>query len=84
MYGESVSDWNYTKCAKPFASEEEAREYMESKDFAGYILQREVGFTAVCPTYPEGYYPDATKVAEIDNSKAELLAYRRQLPVSCC
>jgi len=57
---------------------------MESKDFAGYILQREAGFTAVCPTYPEGYYPDATKVAEIDNSKAELLAYRRQLPVSCC
>ena len=42
---------------------------MLSKDFAGWILKRENGFAAVCPTYPEGFYPDAVVVAEIENSK---------------
>ena len=84
MYSGAMSEWNYTKCAKPFESEAEAREYMESKDFAGYILRRDNGYTAVCLTYPDGYYPDGVKIAEIDNSKAELLAHRRELPVNCC
>lgn len=79
-----MSEWNYTKCAKPFYSAESAEEYMRSKDFAGYVLQRDNGFTAVCPTYPEGYYPDATKVLEVENSKNELRAERRSLPVNCC
>ena len=67
-----MSEWNYTKCAKPFTSVEEAREYLQEKDFAGWILQREVGFSAVCPTYSEGFYPDATVVEEVNNSKNEM------------
>jgi len=84
MYSGVMSEWNYTKCAKPFESEAEAREFMESKDFAGFILQRAHGYTAVCPTYPDGYYPDGVKIAEVENSKEELFAHRRQLPVNCC
>jgi len=84
MYSGVMSEWNYTKCAKPFESEGEARDFMESKDFAGFILQRAHGYTAVCPTYPDGYYPDGVKIAEVENSKEELFAHRRQLPVNCC
>jgi hypothetical protein len=80
-----MSEWNYTKCAKPFESETDALEYMKSKDLAGYVLKRDLGYTAVCPTYPEGFYPDAVLVSEIDNSKAELAASRKSLPLtSCC
>jgi len=78
-----MSESNYTKCAKPFTSVEEAKQYLQEKDFAGWILQREVGFSAVCPTYPEGFYPDATVVAEVNNSKNEM----GTLPLgsaSCC
>ena len=45
---------------------------MREKDFAGDVLQRLDGYTAVCPTYPEGYSPDAVTVAAIDNSLGEL------------
>jgi hypothetical protein len=39
---------------------------MLSKKLLGSILIREDGtYTAVCPTYPNGYYPDAKKVEEI-------------------
>jgi len=79
-----MSEWNYTKCAKPFESAAEAKAYMEERDFAGYVLQREVGFTAVCPTYPEGYYPDAKKIAEIENSKFELKAASDAASSNCC
>ena len=78
-----MSEWNYTKCAKPFTSVEEAREYLQEKDFAGWILQREVGFSAVCPTYPEGFYPDATVVEEVNNSKNEMGSLPPS-PNSCC
>ena len=62
-----MSDWNYTKCAKPFATQDDAREFMLNKGFAGQILLRDHGgYTAVCPTYPEGYYPDAVSVETID------------------
>lgn len=55
-----MSEWNYTKCAKPFSSQDEARHFMVSRDYAGQILKRADGsYAAVCPTYPEGYYPDA-------------------------
>ena len=80
-----MSEWNYTKCAKPFESEAAAREYMIAKDFAGWILKRDNGYAAVCPTYPDGYYPDAIKVAEIENSKRELGKVTRSLPLqNCC
>lgn len=69
-----MSEWNYTKCSKPFQSVEEARSYMVSKNFEGHILARGGGgYTAVCPTYPEGYYPDATFVEEI-----------KDISASCC
>ena len=62
-----MSEWNYTKCAKPFATQGDAREFMINKGFAGKILLRDHGdYTAVCPTYPEGYYPDAVSVETID------------------
>ena len=62
-----MSEWNYTKCAKPFATQDDAREFMLNKGFAGQILLRDHGgYTAVCPTYPEGYYPDAVSVETID------------------
>jgi len=64
-----MSEWNYTKCAKPFGSQEEARAFMIERNFAGQILLRDNGgYTAVCPTYPEGYYPDAIPVETIDES----------------
>jgi len=80
-----MSEWNYTKCTKPFESEEDALQYMQTKDFAGYVLKRDRGYAAVCPAYPEGFYPDAKVVAEVENSKLELAAERKSLPVqSCC
>jgi hypothetical protein len=85
MYSGAMSEWNYTKCAKPFESEEEALGYLQDKDFAGYVLKRDHGYAAVCPTYPDGYYPDAVVVAEVENSKRELAAEKKSLPVqSCC
>lgn len=64
-----MSEWNYTRCAKPFGSQEEAKQFMIKRHFAGQILLRNNGgFTAVCPTYPEGYYPDAVHVETIDES----------------
>ena len=79
-----MSEWNYTECSKPFASEADAVEYMESKDLAGFILRREDGYSAVCPTYPDGFYSDATLVAEIENSKAELNQARKSTELSNC
>lgn len=84
MYYVFMSDWNYTKCSKPFESEEAAREHMLARDFAGWILKRDTGYAAVCPTYPEGYYPDAVVVAEVENSKKELAKATRGLPLSSC
>ncbi len=85
MYHFLMSEWNYTKCSKPFESEEAAKEHMLARDFAGWILQRENGYVAVCPTYPKGYYPDAVVVAEIENSKRELAKATKGLPiVDCC
>ena len=70
-----MSEWNYTKCAKPFDSIDEAQAFMLQKDFAGNILKRPSGYAAVCPTYPDGYYPDAELVASFENSKGELSAW---------
>jgi len=77
-----MSEFNYTKCSKPFQTQLEAREFMLEKDFKGSILAREDGtFTAVCPTYPDGYYPDAVTVEVIDDNTL------RRLPLAsknCC
>ena len=84
MYAGVMSDWNYTKCAKPFESAEAAESYLIKNDFAGYVLSREIGFAAVCPTYPDGYYPDAEKIREVENSKLELQAAKANSATSCC
>ena len=85
MYSGGMSEWNYTKCSKPFESEQAALDYMREKDFAGLVLRRDEGYAAVCPTYPDGYYPDAVVIAEVENSKAELAAERKSLPIqNCC
>lgn len=80
-----MSEWNYAKCAKPFASQEEAKAFMLEREFAGQILLRENGgYTAVCPTYPEGYYPDAVSVETVSESD---FASNTSLEVSddsCC
>jgi hypothetical protein len=65
-----MSEWNYTKCSTPFATQEEAREFMLQKGYGGHILLRDHGgFTAVCLTYPDGYYPDAIVVESIAEAK---------------
>jgi len=81
-----MSEWNYTKCAKPFSSQDEAREFMVSKGFAGQILKRDNGgFTAVCPTYPEGYYPDAVGVETIEDAALAAPAQEEHLAdAECC
>ena len=84
MYIGIVSEWNYTKCSKPFESQQAALDYLQEKDFAGLILKRTQGFTAVCPTYPDGYYPDAVVVAGVENSKLDLAAERKSLPIQGC
>ena len=81
-----MSEWNYTKCAKPFGSQQEARDFMVSRGFAGQILKRDNGgFTAVCPTYPEGYYPDAVSVETIDEAALAVPSRDEHLADSeCC
>ena len=79
-----MSEWNYTKCAKPFTSVEEAREYMMSRGFEGQILARDNGgYTAVCPTYPEGFYPDAIRVETVTGSAPQALPVI-QPSEACC
>lgn len=84
MYSGGMSEWNYTKCSKPFESQAEAETYLNERDFAGYVLKRLHGYTAVCPTYPEGYYPDAVTVSEIDNAAGELGAAKATATTQCC
>lgn len=61
---------------------------MAEKDFAGHILKRDNGYAAVCPTYPEGYYPDAVLVESFENSKGDLSAWKSELTITsqseCC
>ena len=79
-----MSEWNYTKCAKPFDTLEEAESYMRKRDFAGYVLKRTHGYSAVCPTYPDGYYVDAVTALEIENSQSELRIARESQSLKCC
>jgi hypothetical protein len=60
------------RCTKAFASVDEARDFMLAKDYDGHVLLRGDGtYTAVCPTYPDGFYPDATIVATIGTSEGD-------------
>ena len=76
-----MSEWNYTKCAKPRT---EKKPFLPPReDFAGYVLKRDHGYAAVCPTY-RGYYPDAVVVAEVE-TQARLAAEKKSLQIqSCC
>lgn len=79
-----MSEWNYTKCAKPFTSVDEAREYMTSRGFEGQILARDNGgYTAVCPTYPEGFYPDAIPVETVTGQAPPTLPVIQPAEVCC-
>ena len=79
-----MSEWNYTKCAKPFQTESDAEIFMSERDFAGYLLKRTDGYAAVCPTYPDGYYPDAEVVREVENKAGELATAKAESRISCC
>jgi len=81
-----MSEWNYTECSKPFASHAEAREFMLARGFAGQVLKRESGgFTAVCPTYPEGFYLDAVNVETINEESFTASSQDKHLTGNeCC
>jgi hypothetical protein len=79
-----MSEWNCTKCAKPFQSEAEAEIFMSERDFAGYLLKKNDGYAPVCPTCPDGYYADAVVVREVENKAGELAAFRAEAGVACC
>lgn len=62
----SAPGFDVDRCTRAFASVDEARDFMLAKDYDGHVLLRGDGsYTAVCPTYPDGFYPDATVVATI-------------------
>lgn len=85
-----MSEWNYTKCSKPFETVDEARDYMVQRGFGGQILRRDHGgYTAVCPTYPEAYYPDAIVVEILEEGpqrQAEISLAERNVSAQdeCC
>ena len=65
------TNWNVAKCTESFDSCEEALSYMSSHSFDGMILEREDDtFTAVCPTYPDGFYPDAKIIKKVSYSES--------------
>ena len=62
-----MSEFDIARCSKDFVDRDDAVEYMTSRGFAGFVLERGDGsITAVCPTYPDGFYPDARVVATVD------------------
>lgn len=61
-----MSEFNWSKCSKPFGTSDEAKKFMVERGYEGEVLQRSDGtYLAVCPAYPEGYYPDASTVEKI-------------------
>ena len=49
------NDWDITRCSKPFCCQEDAKEYMTSRNFDGMVLELNDGtIQAVCPTYHAG------------------------------
>ena len=62
----STEDWIVERYSKPFESQEDAATYMKEKKFDGMVLKLEDGsIQAVCPTYPDGYYPNAEVLEEV-------------------
>ena len=62
----NTEDWIVERCSKPFESQEDAATYMKEKKFDGMVLKLEDGsIQAVCPTYPDGYYPNAEVLEEV-------------------
>jgi hypothetical protein len=88
MYADVMSEWNYTKCTKPFDSIADAEALIVEKGFAGHLLKRDNGYAAVCPACPDGCYPDAVLVLSRDCEKKELSNAANQLPITsardCC
>jgi len=67
-----MSEFDIERCSRAFEDSDDAVEYMTDRGYAGYVLERGDGsITAVCPTYPDGFYPDARIVASvyIDDNK---------------
>lgn len=63
----NIEEWVVERCSKPFESKNDAVSYMKEKKFDGMVLKLEDGsIQAVCPTYPDGYYPNAEILEEVD------------------
>ena len=64
----SSKDWIVERCSKPFESKNDAVTYMNDKKLDGMVLKLEDGsIQAVCPTYPDGYYPNAEILEEVNS-----------------
>jgi hypothetical protein len=67
----TTEEWVVERCSKPFVSQEDASVYMKEKKFDGMVIKLEDGsIQAVCPTYPDGYYPNA-EILEVVNADSE-------------
>jgi len=67
----TTEEWVVESCSKPFESQEDASVYMKEKKFDGMVIKLEdCSIQAVCPTYPDGYYPNA-EILEVVNSDSE-------------
>jgi len=67
----TTEEWVVEWCSKPFESQEDASVYMKEKEFDGMVIKLEdSSIQAVCPTYPDGYYPNA-EILEVVNSDSE-------------
>ena len=65
------NDWDISRCSKPFCCKEDAEEYIQAKNFEGMVLELNDGsIQAVCPTYPEGFYPQAKVLSTIGSSES--------------
>jgi hypothetical protein len=65
------NDWNITRCSKPFCCQEDAEEYMTSRNFDGMVLKLKDGtIQAVCPAYPNGFYSEAKMLSTIDTNES--------------
>jgi hypothetical protein len=57
---------------EPLESLEDAEAFITERGLAVHILKHRNYHAAVCPTCPDGFYPDAVLVRPRDNSKGEL------------
>ncbi|MDA9675527.1 hypothetical protein N9T60_02495 [Candidatus Actinomarina] len=65
------NDWDITRCSKPFCCQEDAEEYMTSRNLDGMVLELNDGtIQAVCPTYPADYYSGAKTLSKINTKES--------------